>query len=470
MTRILVADNDPDALDLAVLDLRLEGHEVSGAGRRRALELIDIRSRRRGARPPDAARPDGLSVALRCAATVPTCAWSSTATTRMSIWSGRHRRRHPIPAKRESPDAACRSRSLILAELRIPWRQTEYGRARAARGHRLPAAPRGRRSPARHRPCDGARSCCATNAPGAQRRRLRGRAIVATTVPGANRDPQRARCGARRRRRCAVPAGRELATPRISAAAPSRPATPARRSSTTPPGRRRSSCPSTGAATTPTTTRPGARRSSLPRRRRCTLHPMLATCSRHPAGSWCAGRTASSRRSAAAPRRRAHLRRRHGPHRVARLGRAELAARPGIPGTGWLWAWLILAVFAGVSAALGFLHRREAAARAVCAALEHNRALVSGLAPVLQASLDLGEVAPASPRTCRDGLHLAGLSLPRRATAARGRCSPGARHRTTRCARVDAPDRLAPGAHPRARRSPAAGACSACCGSSRASR
>lgn len=31
MTRIVVADNDPDALDLVVLDLRLEGHDVLGA-------------------------------------------------------------------------------------------------------------------------------------------------------------------------------------------------------------------------------------------------------------------------------------------------------------------------------------------------------------------------------------------------------------------------------------------------------
>jgi CheY-like chemotaxis protein len=31
MARIVVADNDPDALDLALTDLRLEGHEVFGA-------------------------------------------------------------------------------------------------------------------------------------------------------------------------------------------------------------------------------------------------------------------------------------------------------------------------------------------------------------------------------------------------------------------------------------------------------
>ena len=31
MSRIVVADNDPDALELALTDLRLEGHEVYGA-------------------------------------------------------------------------------------------------------------------------------------------------------------------------------------------------------------------------------------------------------------------------------------------------------------------------------------------------------------------------------------------------------------------------------------------------------
>lgn len=42
MTRVLVADNDPDALDLALLDLRLEGHTVIGApDGETALQLID---------------------------------------------------------------------------------------------------------------------------------------------------------------------------------------------------------------------------------------------------------------------------------------------------------------------------------------------------------------------------------------------------------------------------------------------
>jgi two-component system nitrogen regulation response regulator NtrX len=67
MARVLVADNDPDALDLALLDLRLEGHEVLGApDGDQALALIKtfdpevvVLDHRM---PPG---PTGLSVALR---------------------------------------------------------------------------------------------------------------------------------------------------------------------------------------------------------------------------------------------------------------------------------------------------------------------------------------------------------------------------------------------------------------------
>jgi CheY-like chemotaxis protein len=42
VARVLVADNDPDALELALLDLRLEGHTVAGArDGQRALDLVD---------------------------------------------------------------------------------------------------------------------------------------------------------------------------------------------------------------------------------------------------------------------------------------------------------------------------------------------------------------------------------------------------------------------------------------------
>ncbi len=67
MARVLVADNDREALDLAVLDLRLEGHEVAGVtGGEEALAAIDsfdpdvvVLDHRM---PPG---PSGLAVALR---------------------------------------------------------------------------------------------------------------------------------------------------------------------------------------------------------------------------------------------------------------------------------------------------------------------------------------------------------------------------------------------------------------------
>ncbi len=84
---------------------------------------------------------------------------------------------------------------------------------------------------------------------------------------------------------------------------------------------------------------------------------------------------------------------------------------PGIPAAGWLWAVVILAVFAGVAGAIGFLQHRDAVHSARIRALERDRVLVTGLAPVMQASLDLGEVAPAMSAHLADGLSLAGLSL-----------------------------------------------------------
>jgi CheY-like chemotaxis protein len=67
MARILVADNDPQALELALLDLRLEGHTVLGAPDATNIQdliaefdpdvlVLDHRM------PPG---PNGLSVALR---------------------------------------------------------------------------------------------------------------------------------------------------------------------------------------------------------------------------------------------------------------------------------------------------------------------------------------------------------------------------------------------------------------------
>ena len=84
---------------------------------------------------------------------------------------------------------------------------------------------------------------------------------------------------------------------------------------------------------------------------------------------------------------------------------------PGIPGVGWLWAVVILAVFGALAGAIGLLQHRTAVHAARIRALERDRALVTGLAPVMQASLDLGEVAPAMSAHLADGLALAGLSL-----------------------------------------------------------
>jgi signal transduction histidine kinase len=86
-------------------------------------------------------------------------------------------------------------------------------------------------------------------------------------------------------------------------------------------------------------------------------------------------------------------------------------AEPGIPGVGWLWALLVLAVFVAVAAAMFVLQRRNAVAAARLRVIEHNRTLFTGLASVMQSSLDLGEVAPALASHLSDGLHLDGLSL-----------------------------------------------------------
>jgi CheY-like chemotaxis protein len=40
VARIVVADNDPDALDLVLTDLRLEGHQVHGAGDAHGAEAL----------------------------------------------------------------------------------------------------------------------------------------------------------------------------------------------------------------------------------------------------------------------------------------------------------------------------------------------------------------------------------------------------------------------------------------------
>lgn len=84
---------------------------------------------------------------------------------------------------------------------------------------------------------------------------------------------------------------------------------------------------------------------------------------------------------------------------------------PSVPGITWFLMIGLLAVFAAVSAALALLLRREALATTRQRQMERERSLVTGLAPVLQASLDIGEVVPAVSSHLVDGLGLVGLSL-----------------------------------------------------------
>lgn len=84
---------------------------------------------------------------------------------------------------------------------------------------------------------------------------------------------------------------------------------------------------------------------------------------------------------------------------------------PGVPAAAWFWVVGVLALAVATGAAGGLLVRRLGVAEARSRQLERDRALVNGLAPVLQASLDLGEVVPSVSSHLREGMGLAGLSL-----------------------------------------------------------
>jgi signal transduction histidine kinase len=84
---------------------------------------------------------------------------------------------------------------------------------------------------------------------------------------------------------------------------------------------------------------------------------------------------------------------------------------PAASAVAWLWVVALMAMFAGVAAALMYLLRREQAAAARQRRRERDRSLVSGLAPVVQASLELADVLPAASAHLVEGLGLAGLSL-----------------------------------------------------------
>jgi signal transduction histidine kinase len=84
---------------------------------------------------------------------------------------------------------------------------------------------------------------------------------------------------------------------------------------------------------------------------------------------------------------------------------------PGIPGVTWFWVIGIMALAVAAGTAGGLLVRRESVTDAHRRQLVRDRSLVNGLAPVLQASLDLGEVLPSVSSHLREGMGLAGLSL-----------------------------------------------------------
>ncbi len=84
---------------------------------------------------------------------------------------------------------------------------------------------------------------------------------------------------------------------------------------------------------------------------------------------------------------------------------------PGVPGTSWLWAALLLALFGGFGGVMTWLLLRVARSEQQVHLLELDRAVVTGLAPMMQRSLDIGDVIPEVSVHLVDRLELAGLSL-----------------------------------------------------------
>jgi signal transduction histidine kinase len=83
----------------------------------------------------------------------------------------------------------------------------------------------------------------------------------------------------------------------------------------------------------------------------------------------------------------------------------------GTPPVTWVWLLGILLLFGGLGALGVAAQRRGWAAEQQRRRFDHQQTLVSGLAPVVQASLDLGEVAPAVAAHLVQSLSLAGVSL-----------------------------------------------------------
>lgn len=84
---------------------------------------------------------------------------------------------------------------------------------------------------------------------------------------------------------------------------------------------------------------------------------------------------------------------------------------PGLSTGGWLSALVIMVVALIAAVLMGVDARRRDEEQAEAAQRERDRVLVSGLAPVVQSSLDLGRVVPAVATHLVDGLGLAGLGL-----------------------------------------------------------
>ena len=88
-----------------------------------------------------------------------------------------------------------------------------------------------------------------------------------------------------------------------------------------------------------------------------------------------------------------------------------MAAQPGDARRHLVLGPRHLVLFAAISGVLGYFVRQQSRLAARQRQLERDRVLVTGIAPVLQASLDMGEVLPAVSSHLADGLALAGLSL-----------------------------------------------------------
>jgi signal transduction histidine kinase len=83
----------------------------------------------------------------------------------------------------------------------------------------------------------------------------------------------------------------------------------------------------------------------------------------------------------------------------------------GVPGQTWLVCAGLLLACGALSTVLVLDRRHAAQSQERQAQLERDGMLVSGLAPVVQASLDLGEVIPSATSHLVQGLDLAGLTL-----------------------------------------------------------